>query len=254
LTLGFEIGLSEVIADVAYIGIVDLARSITLVQHSTKLYLINHSTLAEELFYQLGTRQFGDFGKLHLDPPPSIRSLLELSVPCENGISEAGLTVGSVIDTITALLIDQREMLQEYFAMNITENGNVESLPLLLSNYTPNLDRLPLFLMRLGPQVDWTEEKACFQSILRELAYFYTPIPLKLLSSSSPHSEESSRAHASKKSAADNGENAVQRWQIEHVLIPAFRSLLVPTKSLLEAKAIVQVASLPDLYRVFERC
>lgn len=52
----------------------------------------------EELFYQLGARQFGDFGKLHLDPPPSIRSLLELSVTCENGISEAGLTVESVID------------------------------------------------------------------------------------------------------------------------------------------------------------
>lgn len=44
-------------------------------------------------------------------------------------------------------------MLQEYFAVNITESGNIESLPLLLSNYTPDLDRLPLFLMRLGPQV-----------------------------------------------------------------------------------------------------
>lgn len=42
----FEIGLSDVLADVGYIGIVDLARSITLVQQSTKLYLINHSILA----------------------------------------------------------------------------------------------------------------------------------------------------------------------------------------------------------------
>lgn len=44
-------------------------------------------------------------------------------------------------------------MLQEYFALNITEDGRLESLPILLNNYTPNLDRLPLLLMRLGPQV-----------------------------------------------------------------------------------------------------
>ena len=29
----------------------------------------------------------------------------------------------------------------------------LESLPLLLKDYVPNLDRLPDFLMRLGPQV-----------------------------------------------------------------------------------------------------
>jgi DNA mismatch repair protein MLH1 len=49
--------------------------------------------------------------------------------------------------------MSKKDLLQEYFAMTITSNGLVESLPLLLRRYTPNLDRLPLFLMRLGPQV-----------------------------------------------------------------------------------------------------
>ena len=44
-------------------------------------------------------------------------------------------------------------MLAEYFSLNITASGLVESLPLLLRDYTPNLDNLPNFLMRLGPQV-----------------------------------------------------------------------------------------------------
>jgi DNA mismatch repair protein MLH1 len=44
-------------------------------------------------------------------------------------------------------------MLAEYFSLNISETGLVESLPLLLRDYTPNLDNLPNFLMRLGPQV-----------------------------------------------------------------------------------------------------
>lgn len=44
-------------------------------------------------------------------------------------------------------------MLAEYFALGISVDGTVETLPMLLRDYTPNLDKLPLFLMRLGPQV-----------------------------------------------------------------------------------------------------
>lgn len=52
-------------------------------------------------------------------------------------------------------------MLSDYFALDITEDGNLESLPLLLRDYTPNLDKLPNFVMRLGPQVrSWTSCQA----------------------------------------------------------------------------------------------
>ncbi len=44
-------------------------------------------------------------------------------------------------------------MLREYFSLGITIEGMVDSLPLLIHDFTPNLDKLPLFLMRLGPQV-----------------------------------------------------------------------------------------------------
>jgi len=115
----------------------------------------------------------------------------------------------------------------------------VESLPLLLRDYTPNLDKLPSFLMRLGPQVNWTSETKCFDSFLRELAYFYMPghlIPTAKSSSSLPKDEEKA-----------------ERWQIQHVLFPTMRQYLAAPKSLLD-RDVVQVASLPDLYRVFERC
>lgn len=48
----------------------------------------------------------------------------------------------------------RREMLAEYFSLCISDAGLVESLPLLLRDYTPNLNNLPSFLMRLGPQVN----------------------------------------------------------------------------------------------------
>jgi len=112
---------------------------------------------------------------------------------------------------------------------------------LLLRDYTPNLDKLPLFLMRLGPQVNWTSEKECFETFLRELAFFYVPEPLIPSSSSSSSQNPSSDELASFK------------WQIQHALFPAAARYLAAPKSLLD-RDVVQVANLPDLYRVFERC
>jgi hypothetical protein len=54
---------------------------------------------------------------------------------------------------IVETLMERRDMLAEYFSLQLSADGMVESLPLLLRDYTPNLDKLPSFLMRLGPQV-----------------------------------------------------------------------------------------------------
>jgi DNA mismatch repair protein MLH1 len=44
-------------------------------------------------------------------------------------------------------------MMLEYFSLDILETGDVKTIPNLLREYTSNLDKLPMFLMRLGPQV-----------------------------------------------------------------------------------------------------
>lgn len=64
---------------------------------------------------------------------------------------------------IVGILTTRRAMLNEYFSVGITEDGLVETLPLLLRDYTPNLDKLPLFFMRLGPQV---RSVSCFLRVL----------------------------------------------------------------------------------------
>ena len=83
-------------------------------------------------------------------------------------------------------------------------------------------------------QVNWTEEQECFSSFLRELAYFYSPTPLLGMKDQK------------------NNEKA-ERWQIQHILFPCMKKYLFAPKSLLD-KDVVQVANLPDLYKVFERC
>ena len=51
------------------------------------------------------------------------------------------------------ILIQRREMIAEYFALTITLEGNLTTLPLLLRNYTPHYGKLPSFLRRLGRNV-----------------------------------------------------------------------------------------------------
>ncbi|KIM85752.1 hypothetical protein PILCRDRAFT_816958 [Piloderma croceum F 1598] len=231
--------LSEILEKHIFVGIVDLDRCLSLLQHSTKLYLVNHGALAEELFYQLGLRQFGDYSRLKLEPPPPLRAMVKLAVDAEEGTKNSRLSKDRIVDCIVETIMARRDMLAEYFSVHMSPDGMVESLPLLLRDYTPNLDKLPSFLMRLGPQVNWTSENDCFDSFLRELAYFYIPgplIPASKLSSSQPSNEE-----------------RAERWQIQHVLFPNMRRYLAAPKSLLD-RDVMQVASLPDLYRVFERC
>lgn len=76
--------------------------------------------------------------------------------------------VAHIIQRIVKMLCEdsRRSMLSDYFSLNISQDGLVESLPLLLRDYTPNLDKLPLFLMRLGPQVSLNS------SFLPYLAYY----------------------------------------------------------------------------------
>jgi DNA mismatch repair protein MLH1 len=88
---------------------------------------------------------------------------------------------------------------------------------------------------------------------LRELAYFYTPLTfpedIRLGRAKGDSEMDGTRAEEEE----DKEREKAERWQIEHVLFPAMRKYMIAPKSLLEGD-IVQVASLPDLYKVFERC
>lgn len=91
---------------------------------------------------------------------------------------------------------------------------------------------------------------------MRELAYFYVPGPGPLLVPSAPERTGNNGPEKDKDDHVVNAqqqEEASEKWQIEHVLFPAMKRYLTAPKSLL-TRDVVQIASLPDLYRVFERC
>ena len=250
-------GLTEVFTTHTFVGMVDTLRRIIAIQSGVKLYLVDYGMICNEYFYQIGLTDFGNFGSIEFEQPLDIRALIKIAADIEMQSSENSIDLSQVPDRVTNALLAKREMLFEYFNMGISDTGQLTCLPLLVKGYMPSLAKLPRFLMRLGPCVNWVKETDCFKTFLTELASFYTPeqLPNPPRDSSNGDSTAES-ANGVENPPSEDDETRARRDQLshmlEHVLFPAFKSRLVATKGLL--KGVVEVANLKGLYRVFERC
>lgn len=218
---------TKIFENCSFVGIADYTRRLVAVQYDIKLLLMDYGALCNYLFFQIGITDFGNFGHIEFKSDDLyIRDLIQLAV------SEEELDTDFVDRTVDKL-VSMRDMLEDYFSILITEDGVIKSLPLFLNNYNPPMAKLPLLLYNLGTLVDWTDEFNCLSSILNELSLFYCPLPLDERSSSSEQLKEMDST-------------------IEHIIIPAWRNRLIATNSM--KQYIVEIANLPGLYRVFERC
>ena len=91
-------------------------------------------------------------------------------------------------------------------------------------------DALPIFLLRLATQVDWTREKHCFHGVCKELGNFYAMLP-----------NESSG-------------NGKLNSYVQHQLFPALSYIMLPSKNLTKNGHCTKMTKLSTLYKVFERC
>lgn len=121
----FFLDLTEIIRNHTFVGIVDDVHCLSLIQHNTKLYLVNHAALAyvfimmsrgrltgqdsEEMFYQLALMQFSGYKRLRLDPPPPLHTLLKLAVDAEADTERTGLGKNEIVDVSVDL---RRSVLQ----------------------------------------------------------------------------------------------------------------------------------------------
>jgi DNA mismatch repair protein MLH1 len=253
--------LTEIFANHTFVGVVDERRRLAAIQGGVKLYLVDYGRVCFEYFYQLALTDFGNFGVIRFSPPLDLRELLTLAAQQEKSAAtgedadedDDEFDVAEIVDLVAEQLIERREMLLEYFSLEISPTGELLSIPLLVKGYNPALVKLPRFLLRLGPHVNWTEERACFETFIKELAAFYVPEQLP----ATPGGEEGAGAGAAAEEMDINDEIKARRSHVrravEHVLFPAFKSRLVATKSLMQS-GILEVANLKGLYRVFERC
>ena len=66
---------------------------------------LTYNCFSEELFYQLGLRQFGDISRLRLEPPPPLRLLVEIAVQAEDSIKGVSLNKAQIVDVRQYLLL-----------------------------------------------------------------------------------------------------------------------------------------------------
>uniref|UniRef100_A0AAY5K7M1 DNA mismatch repair protein Mlh1 C-terminal domain-containing protein n=1 Tax=Esox lucius TaxID=8010 RepID=A0AAY5K7M1_ESOLU len=214
----------------------------TLIQHHTKLYLLNTTKLSQELFYQILIYDFGNIGVLRLSEPAPLYDLALLALDSEeSGWSEDDGPKEGLAQYIVDFLKKKSEMLEDYFSMEIDQEGNLTGLPLLLDKYIPLMEGLPMFILRLATEVNWDNEKDCFRDFSKECSLFYSI----------------RKQYVLEVELREEQQDAVMnswRWKVEHILFKAFRSLFIPPKHFSEDGSILQIANLPDLYKVFERC
>ncbi|KAM8858487.1 DNA mismatch repair protein Mlh1 [Spinachia spinachia] len=228
-------GLQEMLQNHSFVGCVD--PQWTLIQHHTKLYLLNTTRLSQELFYQILIYDFGNFGVLRLSTPAPLYDLAMLALDSEeSGWTEEDGPKEGLAQYIVDFLKKKTEMLQDYFSMEIDPDGNLTGLPLLLDTYTPIMEGLPMLILRMATEVNWDNEKDCFRDLSKECSMFYSIRKRYILE------------------AEQDAEGNSWRWKVEHVIFKALRSLLSPPKSFSEDGTVLQIANLPDLYKVFERC
>ncbi|XP_056376356.1 DNA mismatch repair protein Mlh1 isoform X2 [Hyla sarda] len=215
-----------------------------LAQYQTKLYLLNTTKLSQELFYQILIYDFGNFGIMRLSESAPIYELAMLALDSpESGWTEEDGPKEGLAEYIVQFLQKKSEMLKDYFSLEIDERGNLAGLPLLLDNYIPPMEGLPMFILRLATEVNWDDEKDCFESFSRECSMFYS-IRKKYILEESTSSEDKDL----------ETDKPSWRWTTEHILYKAFRMHLLPRKEFAEDGSVLQLANLPDLYKVFERC
>ena len=165
--------ISEMLHSHTVVGPADVASGKWLIQHRTKLLMINVNAASRQLMYQLVFAKFNGFKSIAISPPARLCDL------CEMSSSSATKSVNDAADAdakkkffekVVEVLLPRATMLKEYFGITIekivssSSNDNestkgeedvvISTLPEILDGHSPDLSRLPEFVDSLCSKVD----------------------------------------------------------------------------------------------------
>ena len=268
-------GLTKVLRGAVLVGkLPGMYSNSLLIQHNTKLHLVKLKIMLTEFWYQRVIARFGTFAVRRLSEPASVLELVLLALEterAENDSESIPMDSESVpMDTesetpqeeteelkqskvvaaaVAELLLEKADMLREYFGLEFEKVGDgivsLVSLPVLLEGFTPDLNLLPEFILKLAHSVEWGEEKSCFRTVAGVIAEFYAGGEVI----DDEREDEDDVEIEVENPAAD-----ATTLQIKQLVFPAIRKFLRPSKVSHADGVVTQVASLEQLYRVFERC
>ena len=235
--------LGEIIKNHTLVGAVDGRKGVWLMQHQTRLYMVDAVKLSEEMFYQITLRNFANFGSEALERPAPIPELALCALRDKfaepNSWDDADGTMEQVAEKIADMLAEKSDMLKEYLGIVIDDGRRISGLPVMLSGYTPEIGKLPEFVLALAEDVDWTDEKACFEALARVLGTFYAI----------------DGAHDDVDDDDTNGTKESPSLRVARLVVfPAMKRRLLPPRRFADSGEVVQIACLERLYKIFERC
>jgi len=259
--------LNETLRGSTFVGA--LSRSRSLIQCGIDLLIINHRELACEMFYQVALMKFKEMPMAKLggdgvDVISAIGQRLQFeeiadSIDAKEDtekmlLSKVNSANANLAYEAAKCLAEKAPMLEEYFSIKFEKRKVskrqrlvtalfITGLPILLDGHVPQPHALPLFLIRLATEVDWSEEQPCFKGVCRELASFYAEPPI-----ASTNDEESEKSES-----PDFIDDEAKQY-VRHTLFPAISYLLVPPQKSASNGSAVKLANLNSLYKVFERC
>lgn len=187
---------------------------------------------SEELFNQRIICNIENLGTLVLEEPLNVKDLVLLALEELEASETQPSSQGNLVtqaELIEKTIVSKSMILEKFFNIQISSDGTLTTLPIIVENHTPCLAYLPNYLLNLALCVNWDNERQCFDTFSKVTAKFYAKVSQTI----------------------DQKE-----WEklVEHILYPTIKQFLYPSKDLIDGGAIVKVTSMPDLYKVFERC
>ncbi|PNW88590.1 hypothetical protein CHLRE_01g036050v5 [Chlamydomonas reinhardtii] len=170
--------LADLLREHTFVGIAD--GSLALLQHGTRLYLVDVGALSADLFYQLALRRWEQPLRLALEPPPLVSELVDLGLQLLEVQGEWQPEDGSPEELgalVTELLQQNRPELEREIGLVVDEQGRLASVPLLLEGLLPEPSRLADLVVALAKDVDWDSPRERALALARALANMYAARP-----------------------------------------------------------------------------
>ena len=270
-------GLTRMARNMVLVGPCDVHDpcGLWLVQHATKLYAVSFHAMAREFFFQRVVARFGAHAIARLAENAPIGELIAMALSSEMDDDENDENdenenenenddkatfvddprVARAADAARVALGEGSDASRVLRREHRRGGGSFAGLPVLVEGFEPDLRLLPEFALALAHEVDWTEEKACFRTVADALATFYaggSGDPEEEPTSSTRDAFASENENENAPTAEDDEPERVR--SIRQFVFPAMRRCLHPSKVSAVQGVATQVASLEQLYRVFERC
>lgn len=172
--------LTECLKKSIYVGPVDNLHS--LIQYNEKLLLIKMPLIVKEITYQSILHRMGRLPPFRFEPPIPLYDLLYVAInDSYSGYYEnpeyADKSIERICNNLEEKFQSYEEMFADYFSI-VFEDGCIVTFPSCCGDYFPGQEFLPLLFLRLLTQVDYESEINCINGICYLLADFYSKITL----------------------------------------------------------------------------